>query len=317
MDLGSTVSPSAELSLPDGGPSSARTLDIADQLRTFAETFDSLFRSLLTPEGDAPVSLVEAVHYMALAPGKRIRPYLVTRSCELCGGSRDVAWAPAAAVECVHAFSLIHDDLPAMDDDDLRRGRPTCHKKFGEAIAILTGDALAILPFELLGRHVSDPGRAARMMLELASGAGWSGMIGGQAVDVLGPSSPLSAELAAYIHERKTASLFAAACRIGAIAAGAGDARVQRLGGFGRHLGRAFQIADDVLDVEGTTEALGKPVGKDAEAHKQSLPRCVGVAESRRIAETEIRLAIDALDEFGAEADDLRALSRFVVFRNY
>ena len=316
-DRASRESPHADSGTPDPRTPAAPSVDIAERLRSFAETFDFHFRRLLLPKGDAPASLVEAVNYTALAPGKRIRPYLVVRSCELCGGSRDCAWAPAAAIECVHAFSLIHDDLPAMDDDDVRRGRPTCHKRFGEAVAILSGDALAILPFELLGRHVPDAGHAARMMLELASSAGWTGMIGGQAVDVLGQSQPPSAELAGYIHERKTASLFSAACRIGAMAAGAADAMVERFGRFGRHLGRAFQIADDVLDVEGSSESLGKPVGKDEGANKQSLPRCVGVAESRKLAEAEVRLAIDELGEFGPAADDLRALARFVVVRNY
>ncbi|MGB2987044.1 MAG: polyprenyl synthetase family protein [Phycisphaerae bacterium] len=285
-------------------------------LGTFAAEFDRRFEEYLVPDGDAPAELVEAIRYSALAPGKRIRPYLVTRSCELVGGSRNDVWPVAAAVECVHAFSLIHDDLPAMDDDDLRRGRPTCHKQFGEATAILAGDALVVLAFELLARHVADEPPAGRMVLELATGVGWVGMIGGQTADIHGEGKPPVLQLVHYIHERKTARLFEISCRLGAMAGGGNPDAVTSLGHFGQLLGRAFQIADDLLDVTSTAEALGKEVGKDAKAGKQTFPRCVGSRESRAAAQDAIKAAIAALERFGPAADDLRTLAEYVIDRN-
>ncbi len=290
---------------------------IEDRLRSFAVEFDKRFDGYLTPPDDVPPELAEAMRYSALAPGKRIRPYLVTRCCELVGGRRVDAWPVAAAVECVHAFSLIHDDLPAMDDDDLRRGRPTAHKKFSEALAILAGDALVVLSFELLSKHVEDRRLASEMILELARSAGWSGMIGGQAADVLGESRPPALELARFIHQRKTACLFEASCRLGALAGRADGGRVAALGRYGRNLGRAFQIADDLLDQTSTTRAMGKDVRKDARAGKQTFPRCVGIQESRRAAEEAVRAAVTELEGFGSAADDLRSLAAYVVYRNY
>ena len=170
-----------------------------ERLKEFARQFDQRFERFLQPDDEVPSELVEAICYSALGPGKRIRPYLVIRCCELAIGRSEDAWPAAAAVECVHAFSLIHDDLPAMDDDDVRRGRPTCHKKFGEATAILAGDALVVLSFELLARHVEDPALSIRLVQELARGTGWVGMIGGQTADLHGQSRPPTFELAQYI----------------------------------------------------------------------------------------------------------------------
>jgi geranylgeranyl diphosphate synthase type II len=288
----------------------------ADFLRTFAAEFDGRFDAYLKV-ADVPAQLREAVRYSALAPGKRIRPYLVVRCCELVGGRRDDAWPAAAAIECVHAFSLVHDDLPAMDDDDLRRGRPTTHKQFNEALAILAGDALLALAFELLVRHTPDRTRVGEMVLELARRTGWTGMIGGQAADVLGQGTPPSEDLVKYIHGRKTASLFEAACRLGAMAGeGRADA-VAALGRFGRHLGQAFQIADDLLDVTATSAELGKRAGKDVSAGKQTYPRCVGVEASRAMAAEEVQAAVAELSPFGPSANDLRALAEYAVSRNY
>ncbi len=286
-------------------------------LTPFATVFDEHLAAYLTPRGDVPPELLEAIRYSALAPGKRLRPYLVTRCCELVGGSVADAWPVAAAVECIHAFSLVHDDLPTMDDDDLRRGQPACHKKFGEATAILVGDALVVLAFEILGREVEDRAVAGQLVLELATGTGWSGMIGGQTADVLGQSKAPSVELAEYIHERKTARLFEIACRMGAIAGHAQAELVAALGRFGQMMGRAFQIADDLLDVTSTAEALGKGAGKDAKAGKQTFPRCVGTKQSRIAAHDAVEAAVAALRTFGPQADDLRALARYVVDRHY
>lgn len=293
------------------------TTSFSKSLEDFASEFDRRFGEYLTPGDDVPSELVKAIRYSALAPGKRIRPYLVVRCCELVGGRAADAWSIAAAVECVHTFSLIHDDLPAMDDDDLRRGQPTCHKKFDQATAVLAGDALVVLAFELLTRHVKDQAVAARMVLELALGTGWAGMIGGQTADILGQSKPSVLELASYIHKRKTASLFKTSCRLGAMA-GRGDTdTIAICGRFGQSLGRAFQIADDLLDVTSTAEELGKKVGKDAVANKQTFPQCVGIERSRTAAREEAKAAIAELSTFGPQADDLRALARYVVDRNY
>ncbi len=287
-----------------------------ERLRHFRADFDRRFEAYLTPSGEVPPELLEAIRYSGLAPGKRIRPYLVIRCCELVGGNTAEVWPVAAAVECIHTFSLIHDDLPAMDNDDLRRGRPTCHRQFGEATAILAGDALVVLAFELLGREIEDRAVAGRLVLELATGTGWAGMIGGQTADVLGQSKPPSAKLAAYIHERKTARLFETACRLGAIAGGAEADRVATFGRFGQMVGRAFQIADDLLDLTSTTEALGKGVGKDAGAAKQTFPQCVGIEQSRTAVRNAAKSALAQLEAFGPEADDLRALTDYVVDRD-
>jgi geranylgeranyl diphosphate synthase type II len=288
-----------------------------ERLGEFAAEFDNRLKEYLTSRGEVPAELLEAVQYSALAPGKRVRPYLVTRCSELVGGQASDGLPAAAAVECVHAFSLIHDDLPAMDNDDFRRGQPTSHKKFGEAVAILAGDALVVLAFEILGRHVADRRLAAEMVLELADGTGWSGMIGGQAVDVTGQAKPPTLKLARYIHERKTARLFQTACRLGAMAGRADQESVERLGRFGQMLGRAFQIADDLLDVTSSAEVLGKNVGKDAKSNKQTFPQCVGIEESTLAAQDAAQAAIAELGIFGPAADDLRELARYVVDRNY
>ena len=285
--------------------------------KAFVPRFERQLDLLLKPEGDVPPRLLEAMRYAALAPGKRLRPYLAVRCCELAGGREEDAWHVAAALECVHAFSLVHDDLPAMDDDDLRRGQPTTHKQFGEAIAILAGDALLTLAFELLVRPAPQSLRSGELVLELARAAGWCGMVAGQAADILGETQPSDLQLTTFIQERKTGCLFEAACRLGACAGGADYRTRDRLGGYGRDLGKAFQIADDILDVLSTSEALGKTVGKDAEAGKQTYPACVGIDVSRAAARDAVSAAAAWLGPFGEAAADLRELASYVVDRNY
>ncbi len=290
---------------------------IDQTLKQWAEEFEPRFAECLRPTGDVPARLVEAVRYTALSRGKRIRSFLTQRCCELAGGTARDAWPAVAAIECIHTFSLIHDDLPAMDDDDLRRGRPANHKKFDEATAILAGDALLALAFELTASPDIPCDRAAAMTLELARGAGWCGMIGGQAADIEGQDRPPTIASVDYIHERKTASLFATACRLGALAAGADDEAVAAVGRYGRQLGRAFQIADDLLDLTSTSSRLGKNVRKDADAGKQTFPRCVGIEESRKAAQDAVDQAVAALQPFGDEAADLIALATYVVRRQH
>ena len=290
---------------------------LPNPLSNFAAQFDRHLNDYLQTTSGVPAELLEAVRYSVLAPGKRIRPYLVVRCCELVGGSRDDAWPVAAAVECVHAFSLVHDDLPAMDDDDIRRGRPTTHKQFGEAMAILAGDALVVLAFELLTCHVADRHLACEMVLELAQRTGWAGMIGGQAADIASQSEKPSLERTLYIHDRKTAALFEAACRLGALAGRGTVADGSALGRYGACLGRAFQITDDLLDVTSTTEKLGKKAGKDGAAGKQTYPRCVGVEQSRAAAKAAADAAIVEIAGYGTTADDLREIAAYASSRNF
>ncbi|MFQ5494892.1 MAG: polyprenyl synthetase family protein [Phycisphaerae bacterium] len=296
---------------------STQTPDCHRRLRDFAVRFDRRFDVYLSGSDEEPAELLEALRYSALGPGKRLRPFLVVRTCELVGGTADDAWPAAAAVECVHAFSLIHDDLPAMDDDDLRRGRSSCHRRFGEAMAILAGDALLARAFELLARHVNDRSLASDLMLELAVATGSAGMIGGQAEDILGQSSAPSLDAVQSIHLKKTARLFEAACRMGGMTGGADSGAVDRLACFGRMLGRCFQIADDLLDLTADPDRLGKSVGKDDGAGKQTYPRYAGAEESRQAAADAVKEAVGWLTTFGPAADDLRALAKYVAVRDY
>ncbi len=289
--------------------------NVSERLTEWARQFDVRFDGLLAPAADVPKTLGDAVRYAAGSGGKRIRPYIVTRICQLCGGSEEEALPAAAALECVHAFSLVHDDLPAMDNDDFRRGRPTCHKAFGEAVAILAGDALLALAFEILTSRIRDAAKATRAVNELARGTGSSGMIGGQINDIQGERLSPDADLVREIHRGKTARLFESAGRLGAICAGASETQTAAAAGFGNFLGLAFQVADDLLDVTGTATEMGKAVAKDAAAGKQTYPAAVGMEESRRIARELAEQAIAALQPFGPEADDLRELVRFVLER--
>lgn len=285
-------------------------------LKRFNESFDSRFSSFLEVANDVPDVLAEAMRYSALAPGKRLRPFLVSECCRLAGGTAEAALPAAMAVECVHAFSLIHDDLPAMDDQGLRRGRPTCHVKFGQAMAILAGDALLTLAFEALATRVVKPECALALVAELAVATGRQGMIAGQVADMEGESHPPHRRRVEYIHERKTARLMQAACRMGVLAAEGEPGPLHDLGLYGLHLGRAFQIADDLLDVTARAGQTGKGVGQDRAAGKQTYPASVGVAESRLVARQAADDAVAAVRVFGDEARSLRALIEFVLARD-
>ncbi|MCO6437943.1 MAG: polyprenyl synthetase family protein [Phycisphaerae bacterium] len=298
-------------------PENPHAIDIAAQLGAFAVEFDARLEVFLRPPAGVPPRLAEAMRYSALAPGKRIRPFLVVRCCELGGGTRDDAWPAAVAIECVHAFSLIHDDLPAIDNDDLRRGRATCHCRFDEATAILAGDALLARAFEVIATCGLDSDRKVRLIAELAAGTGWMGMIGGELADVLGEHESTSLDRTRFIHERKTGCLMASACRMGAIAACVDEDSVEALGRFGLHLGLAFQIADDLLDATSTSQAMGKATGKDARVGKQTYTRCCGVEASCQAARDAARECVQVLGRFGAAAADLAALASYVVDRNY
>lgn len=289
--------------------------DIKSQLQQAADEVDLALSAYLACARGVPDRLVEAMRYSLEAGGKRVRPALVLWCCELCGGGRDLALPAAMAVECVHTFSLIHDDLPALDDDDLRRGRATSHKRFGEAVAILAGDALLALAFEIIGQRVTDAPVAAGMTSELAEAAGWRGMIGGEVADLLGEEAAPDRAMVEAIHAAKTARLIEAACRLGGLAAAAEPETIETLGCYGHALGLAFQAADDLLDATSTSDALGKRTAKDAASGKQTYVRSVGMEGARAIAAEAAGRARASLSPFGARAFRLCALARYVVQR--
>ncbi len=264
-----------------------------------------------------PPTLTQAIRYSLLAPGKRLRPMLVLLAAEACGGDPPAAMPAACAVEMVHAYSLVHDDLPAMDDDDLRRGRPTCHKAFGEAVAILTGDALLTLAFEVLARDVQPPAVAARCCALLARAAGGSELVGGQADDLAGEFSEGGIEALEAIHRRKTGAMFLVSLELGATVAGADKQQLAALKKYGQCLGLAFQITDDLLDVRGQTEEMGKRVGKDSDRGKLTFPGILGIEESTRRAEALVAEACSALQTFEPQAQGLQSLAQYVLNRNH
>jgi geranylgeranyl diphosphate synthase type II len=249
----------------------------------------------LPPTTGAAPRLAEAMRYSVQAGGKRLRPALALAACRAVEGEDALVLPFACAVELVHTYSLIHDDLPAMDDDDLRRGRPTNHKVFGEALAILAGDALHTLAFEIVLTHTDDAALACALGGELAHAAGFGGMVGGQADDMAGDGAVPDVARLQAIHERKTAALIRACARGGAMAGGASATEVEALGRYGEALGLAFQITDDVLDVTGTATSLGKTPGKDAYAGKLTYVALEGLEAARARADAEIARALDAL----------------------
>jgi geranylgeranyl diphosphate synthase type II len=293
-------------------------LNAAEILSTSADTLTDYFRALLKRYPASPTRLLESIEYSLLAGGKRLRPALVIESWRACAGGNTsapakAALASAAALELVHTFSLVHDDLPAMDDDDLRRGRPTNHKVFGEAMAILAGDAMVTMAFEVLA-HDCPPELVGLLVGELAFATGPDGMIGGQVVD-MDESKPKTLEQLQKLHRMKTGALLTASCRMGAIAAGADENKVSSLDRFGRHLGLAFQIVDDLLDETSTPEQMGKATKKDAAKGKVTYPTIMGLEASRKEAEKNLNAAMKAIAPLGAPAERLKCLAEFVVER--
>lgn len=255
---------------------------------------------------DIQETIAQAMEYTLLAGGKKLRPALTLLSAELITGKINAdATTAAAAVEMVHTYSLVHDDLPAMDDDDLRRGRPTCHKKFDEATAILAGDGLLTLAFEILADEISDAKIAANLISTLAKAAGPAGMIAGQADDLKAERTEATEELVGKIHLNKTAKMFAAATSMGAIAAKANPEETKTLEEFGLWLGLSFQIADDILDITATSDQLGKTAGKDEIAGKATYPAVFGIEKSKQLLETITDEAIELLKPFGNKAETL------------
>jgi len=265
---------------------------------------------------------ITCMRYSLFVGGKRVRPILclATGTCISPDASVEDRLLPVAcALECIHTYSLIHDDLPAMDNDDLRRGHPTNHKKFGEAEAILAGDGLLTFAFDLLsdGQHARGLPDSARLQIIqiIARAAGSLGMVGGQALDMDGEGKELSFEQLQTIHRSKTGALITASVLSGAIGAGAAEKQLQALGVFGDNIGLAFQIVDDLLDVISTTEELGKTAGSDAEHNKATYPGFFGIDKTRELAQQAVERSLDALSSFSNRADPLRALARYIVDR--
>ena len=263
-----------------------------------------------------PTNLREAIRHSLLAPGKRLRPLMVLMAAEACGSQRQAAMPAACAVEMVHTYSLIHDDLPAMDDDDLRRGLPTCHAKFGESAAILAGDGLLAQAFEVLATGVQPPQLAARCCAELAQASGPTELVGGQLDDLQGEHTQQGLEQLEAIHRRKTGAMFRVSLRLGGLTGGANEAQLAALDVYGQKLGLAFQIVDDLLDFSGDEAALGKRAQKDSGRGKLTFPALLGVEASRQRADELIHSAIDVLNVFDSRAARLQSLARYVLERN-
>jgi geranylgeranyl diphosphate synthase type II len=270
----------------------------------------------LLPTADTPPSSIhQAMRYSIFAGGKRVRPILCLEAARIFNSDIAPAMPVASAFEFIHTYSLIHDDLPALDNDDLRRGKPTCHKQFTEALAILAGDALLTLAFEVLATAPLEADRRAAVLGEVARAAGTRGMVGGQVADIEAEGKNVTAEQLEYIHRSKTAALIRAAVVSGALCGGAGVADAERLREFGENIGWAFQVVDDILDVEETSAALGKTAGKDQAQNKATYPALFGLERSHEFASQLARKAMAALEPYGEHAANLRALGEFIASR--
>ncbi|MGH7275865.1 MAG: polyprenyl synthetase family protein [Candidatus Rokuibacteriota bacterium] len=292
--------------------------DLQAYLKARRALVDAALERYLPPEETPPPTVHRAMRYSVMAGGKRLRPILVIAGAEAVGGVPDRVMPSACALELIHTYSLIHDDLPAMDDDDYRRGRLTSHKVFGEAVAILAGDALLTLAFKLVAANtalVPNPLVLRDVVTELADAAGTCGMVGGQVVDIESEGKTITAETLEYIHRHKTAALIRASLRVGALFAGGDAASVAAISEAGSDLGLAFQIVDDILDVEGSLESLGKTAGSDERKQKATYPALHGLDASRRQAQALIERVKQRLGVFGERSARLCALADYVVER--
>jgi geranylgeranyl diphosphate synthase type II len=297
---------------------SAKTqFDLQQFLATRTKTVNAALDKFLPSEKTKPVTIHKAMRYSLFAGGKRMRPALCLAAAAACGGREADALPLACAVECIHTYSLIHDDLPAMDNDDFRRGKPTNHKVFGEGIAVLAGDALLTQAFEIAAQAKGWPRYPHRdLILEIAKAAGSLQLVAGQVADLEGEGKKLSVDELRYIHERKTSALLCCAVRLGGMSANCTAAQLKALTDFGYHVGLAFQVIDDILDVTQTSEQLGKTAGKDTRSQKATYPAIVGLGKSRKIAENLTAKAFAALDIFKGKAVALEALAEFLLKRD-
>jgi geranylgeranyl diphosphate synthase, type II len=299
------------------GSRHVHSFDLQSYLRTRTASVNRALDRFLPPAATKPATIHKAMRYSLFAGGKRMRPALCLAASAACGGPEEEALPLACAVECIHTYSLIHDDLPAMDDDDYRRGKLTNHKVFGEAIAILAGDALLTQAFEIA---VRGQGRTRyshqQIILELTQAAGSRQLIAGQVADLEGEGKRLSAAQLQYIHERKTSALLSCSVRLGGMGANCAPAQLDALTEFGHNVGLAFQIIDDILDITQTSEKLGKTAGKDTAAQKATYPSIVGLEKSRQIAQRLTERAFAALKVFRGRAQALEALALFLLQRD-
>lgn len=282
------------------------------------EIIDKALDKYLPPIDGMEGRVVEAARYSLFAGGKRLRPILCIAAHEACGGSSKALLPVACALEMIHTYSLIHDDLPAMDNDDFRRGKPTNHKVFGEAVAILAGDLLLTYAFELMAEHGLEDrsGTVMRVIHIIARASGFKGMVGGQMIDLACEGKEVDVPTVEYMHARKTGALITASVQAGAILAGASESEIERMGRYGRHLGLAFQITDDLLDVTGSFEEMGKTPGSDDRKGKRTYPFLVGIEESRRLAREHVERALDAISGYDDRANPLRAIAFYVLNRS-
>jgi geranylgeranyl diphosphate synthase type II len=293
-------------------------MDLKTYLSTRAAEVDAAMNAFLPKAKARPATIHEAMRYCVFAGGKRLRPVLCLAAAEACGGEISTALAPACAVELMHTYSLVHDDLPSMDDDDLRRGRPTCHKVYGEGMAVLCGDALLTEAFIVLAK--ASPTRRYSVgdcIAELAETGGSRKLIGGQVMDLEGEGKKLTKRDLVRIHEAKTAALLTTSLRLGSMSANATPARLESLTKFGHALGLAFQVIDDILDVTQSTEVLGKTAGKDQAVEKSTYPAILGLDASRKEAARLTTAAMDALQPFGTKASRLREIANHLLKREY
>ena len=286
-------------------------------LATRTEAVNRALDHFLPSEKTRPVTIHKAMRYSLFAGGKRMRPALCLAAAQACGGREADALPLACAVECIHTYSLIHDDLPAMDNDDFRRGKPTNHKVFGDGIAVLAGDALLTQAFEIAAQAKGWPRYPHRdLILEIAKASGSLQLVAGQVADLEGEGKKISANELRYIHERKTSALLCCSVRLGGMSANCTPAQLRALTDFGYHVGLAFQVIDDILDVTQTSEQLGKTAGKDTKSHKATYPAIVGLEKSRKIAENLTDKAFSALKVFKGRAVALEALAEFLLKRD-
>jgi geranylgeranyl diphosphate synthase, type II len=296
---------------------SRQPFDLDQFLASRTEAVNRALDSFLPPSAARPATIHQAMRYSLFAGGKRMRPALCLAAAAACGGIEADAMPLACAVECIHTYSLIHDDLPAMDNDDYRRGKLTNHKVFGEGIAVLAGDALLTQAFEIASKCKGWPRYShQQVVLELAFAAGSLQLIAGQVADLEAEGKKITTSQLQYIHERKTSALLCGSVRLGGMSANCTPAQIKALTDFGYHVGLAFQVIDDILDVTQTSEKLGKTAGKDTKAQKATYPSIVGLEKSRKIAEQLTRRAFDALKAFKGKAVALEALAEFLLRRD-
>jgi geranylgeranyl diphosphate synthase type II len=293
-------------------------VNLKNYLKSRQKKIDRSLDRYLPKENASPPTIHKAMRYSLFAGGKRLRPILCLAAAEACGGKIDNALPLACAMECIHTYSLVHDDLPSMDNDDFRRGRPTCHKVFGEGIAVLAGDALLTIAFEIVSRVEFSPRYNMSILLrEIAVAAGSRKLIAGQVADLEAEGRKIDMAGLRYIHENKTAAILTTSVRLGAMSAGAKPKQLDAITKFGRALGLAFQIIDDILDVTQTAEKLGKSAGKDIAAKKATYPAVIGLEKSRTEAKRLTRQAHNALSIFDEKAEPLHALANYLLEREY